>query len=84
MPVLKYRLCLAKKTARISRENLGGFVKETLREFGGCSLLSNVSLSCNDDNTFEARTDRDSLHIVHGALVLCGAYKDIGCCFREM
>jgi len=84
MPVVKYRLGLAKKTARIGRAGLDAFVREALREFGGRSLLSNIALACNDDNTLEIEADKDSLCMVHGALVLCGTYRGIGCCFREM
>lgn len=84
MCVAKYRLRLVKKSAKLNKLQLSAFVKNTLKDFGGNSLLSNVFLSCSDDNVAEIKTDKDNIGAVHGALLLCGQYKDIRCCFREV
>jgi len=79
-PPLKFRIVFEKRTMRIKHEHLVGFVTELLGEFGGSALLSETKVSIsNADSVVEVHTENEKL--VYGALVLCGAYKNIPCRF---
>lgn len=79
-----YRLVLAKKTARMDRETLSGFIRHVLLEFGGYSLLSDISIRSHDDCTFHVvANEPEHLVLVKGALALQGNYKTMNCRFTE-
>lgn len=83
MQAVSYKIFLVKKSAQINRQNLSEMVKDIFTLFGGESLMSNISIACQDDNTFEVNCPKESMHIIRGALALNGKYKGIPCCFRE-
>lgn len=83
MQKVRYGLEFSKRTASLGRESLKTFVVDTLREFGGLSLLSNVLVSCPEANMVEVTMPKECVNLVHSALTMCGRYQDTACCFKE-
>lgn len=83
MQKVKYELVFCKKGASLGKEPLRSFVLDVLNGFGGLSLLSNVLVHCLGGNRIEVCASKECVGMVHGALVMCGKYQDVNCCFRE-
>lgn len=83
MQKVRYELEFCKRTATLGRELLKTFVMDTLREFGGLSLLSNVLVSCPEPNVVEVAMPKECVNLVHSALTMCGRYQNTACCFKE-
>ncbi len=80
-----YKVFFLKKTAKLNKESIKKFISEILKNFGGISLLSTVSIISFDDSTFEISSiDKESARIANSALSLCGQYQTMKCCIREI
>lgn len=80
----KFKLVFIKKSAKLSKEALQLFVLEIIRAFGGLSLLSNLKISCYEDSTLSIEAlSKESMAEANVALILCGGYKEIECCFTQ-
>lgn len=86
MPVKRvYKLFPLRKAANIPAEDVKKFMVETLRNFGGLSLLSLVSLSVAQNGSIEINSlDEESADLAHSALALCGTYREMKCSIREV
>lgn len=82
MGSIKFELQFEKKSAKLNASALKIFVTETIKNFGGVSLISNCSIKTFEDNQIEINTDKDGEARVCAALIMCGRYNEIKCCFR--
>ncbi len=81
MALKSYKLAFLKKTAKINKESTKKFVCEILKEFGGLSILSSVSVTVFYECIFQINAlDDDTSNIAHCGLSLCGEYKEMKCC----
>lgn len=83
MQVLKYEVIFEKKSAKIKDQKLNEFTCEILKNFGGLSLLSNIKISSSLNNRIELSVEDESVNLVHTALIMCGRWNSINCCFRS-
>lgn len=83
MQKVEYELVFLKKTAGLSKKLLKDFVTDILKGFGGLDLLSNILVSCPEGNKVEISVSRECLSLMHSALVMCGSYQGVSCCFRQ-
>jgi len=80
----KYKLVFIKKSAKISKESFQSFIIDILKSFGGLSLLSNIKIVSLEDSILEIEAEDSVIDQAHVSLMMCGHYKGIECCFREI
>ena len=83
MITLNYKIFFLKRTAKLNKETIKIFAIEILKEFGGLTLLSNLSVSALDDNIFKIICEEDSVKLVQVAFILTGSYLDNKFCFIQ-
>lgn len=79
----RYKIFFLKKSAKINKEALKKFVIETLRCFGGCSLLSTLSVTSFEDGIVEISVIKGSTPLVDTAMTLCGICNEMKCCIKK-
>ena len=84
MKKAKFELTFLKKTAKINGKILKDFVVDVLKEFGGLNLLSNVTIGNLEENSIEISVTDDFASMACTAFTMCGSYKDLKCCFKEV
>lgn len=75
--VLKiFKIEFTKKSAKLNSESCKKFGIEILKNFGGLSLLSNLTVTSRNENTIEINCEEDVSSVVSGAMALCGSYQE--------
>lgn len=59
---------------------LKDFILSLLNKFGGNDLLSRVTVTLEESYVL-IEADKESIDLVHGALILCGEYRGYKCKF---
>jgi hypothetical protein len=79
-----YKIHFLKRTAKLNKECAKAFALDILKEFGGLSLLSNVTIVATDESTFKINCEKDSVKSVQAAFATQGSYQEMKCCIREV
>lgn len=84
METMNYRICFLKRTAKLNKDALKTFAIEVLKEFGGLSLLSNLTVSALDENIFRVKCDKEIIKMVQASFITCGCYLENKCRFTQI
>lgn len=84
MASLNYKIQFLKRTAKLNKEATKIFALDTLKEFGGLSLLSNANISATGESLFKVNCEDETVKLVQAAFITCGTYQEMKCCFREI
>ena len=80
---LSFKIQFLKKSAKLGKESTKEFVLNILKDFGGLSLLSNVSVTSNEESRFKVNCEDEAINLVRAAFITCGVYKEVNCKFIE-
>lgn len=78
-----YKIDFLKKSAKINKEAYKKHIAETLKSFGGISLLSSVTILIKEDCIAEISCFKDSIYLVDAALAFSGICNEMKCAIRE-